>query len=179
MRKLHGDDSAGFEQALHARYEVIQIRHMGQNIVAEQKVRLTILGDDLVRAAASRESTPRCEYPCPAPLWRRSPPLDAEYRYTGSDKVLQQVAVVTGDLEDQTSRPKLKRSRINTLYLTCVLHPAVGIGGKVGVFVKDVGRRDIFFQLHQEAALTDPGVQGIERLHVIELMPFDVRLAQR
>jgi hypothetical protein len=38
---------------------------------------------------------------------------------------------------------------------------------------------DELLQLHQEAVLADVGVQRIERLHLVELLDGDVRLAQR
>ena len=39
--------------------------------------------------------------------------------------------------------------------------------------------RDELLQLHQEAVLADLRVQREKRLHVVELMGGDVRLAQR
>jgi hypothetical protein len=39
-----------------------------------------------------------------------------------------------------------------------MLHPAVCIGGKIGIFRKDVGGTHVFLQLNEKAALTDKHV---------------------
>ena len=39
MRKFHGDDTAGAEQDLHAPDEIVDVRNVRENVVAEQQVR--------------------------------------------------------------------------------------------------------------------------------------------
>ena len=57
--------------------------------------------------------------------------------------------------------------------------PAIGIRGKIRVLGEDIGGRDVLFQLHEKALLTHPGVQREERLHMVELVRFNMRLTQR
>src|SRR6266404_5443686 len=40
MRKFHRNDATRFQKNLHAANEVIYIRHLGQNVVAEKQIRL-------------------------------------------------------------------------------------------------------------------------------------------
>lgn len=78
---------------------------MGQYIVAEQEIRLAVLGHDLVGAAAAMKAHRGanalilCHF---GDIGRR---LDAEHGHALSHEMLQQVAVVARDLHDQTIGP--------------------------------------------------------------------------
>src|SRR5690606_18952265 len=61
-----------------------------------------------------------------------------------------------------------------------MLDPAVGVRREVWIVgTEDDVSRDVFFELHQKAALADVDYQRIERLHPVELVRGDLRLAER
>ena len=104
MRKLHRDRAALAEQYLHARHEIIEIRNVREHIVAEQQVRLAVLGRDLTSGLLAEEFDYRTN---PFSLGderdvRRG--LDAEHGYVARDEVLEQIAVVARDLHHATLR---------------------------------------------------------------------------
>jgi hypothetical protein len=59
-----------------------------------------------------------------------------------------------------------------------MLYPTVCIGGKIGIFRKDVGGTDIFMQLNEKALLTDKHVEWIEGFHLVQLVFADIAFAK-
>src|SRR5258708_16246689 len=59
-----------------------------------------------------------------------------------------------------------------------MFQPSVGIGGKIGVFGKDVLGTDILLQLHQITLLADLHMQRVKRLHRVEMIRRKIALAQ-
>src|SRR6266705_75388 len=55
MRELHGDHAMRRQQELHATDKIVDVRHMGQHVVAEQQVGPTVFGGDLCGALTSEE----------------------------------------------------------------------------------------------------------------------------
>ena len=162
------------------RDEVVDVGHVGQHVVAQQQVGLAVLARDLARAARGRRSGPWSGTPfstaASRDVGRR---LDAQHRHAARDEMLQQVAVVAGDLHHLAAGPSLQRLDRHLGVAPRMLDPAGRVGREVGVLGEDLLRRDELLQLHQEALVADVGVQRIERLHLVQLLGRDVRLAQR
>src|SRR5260370_41580107 len=59
-----------------------------------------------------------------------------------------------------------------------MFQPSVGIGGKIGVFGKDVLGTDLLLQLHQITLFAHLYMQRVKRLHRIELVSWKIALAQ-
>jgi hypothetical protein len=59
--------------------------------------------------------------------------FDAQARYAGSDRVLEQVTVIAGDFHHERLGTESKAVRGLLDEPLGVLHPAVGVGGKIRV----------------------------------------------
>jgi hypothetical protein len=93
--------------------------------------------------------------------------------------VLQQVAVVAGDLHDQARRIQAKARDRHVDVPPRVLDPGVRVRREVGVLAEDVLRRDELLELHEQARGAHADVERIEALHRPELLGRDVALTQR
>ena len=94
---------SGFSSSLHAGDEVVEVGHLGQHVVADQQVGAVPLaaraGSRARRAEELDERRrPRCSTRAFGDVGGR---LDAEHRNAVLDEVLQQVAVVARELDDQ------------------------------------------------------------------------------
>ncbi len=96
--------------------------------------------------------------------------LDTQARDLGGHRVLQQVAVVAGDLEHQAGSAELEALDHGVHVALGVLDPAVRVRAEIGVVGKDGLAAHVFVQLDQPALIADVGVERIERLHRIELV---------
>src|SRR5262245_30934741 len=54
--KLHRDHTALTQQHLEACHEIVQFRHMGEHVVADQQIGLTVLRGDVARGLLAEES---------------------------------------------------------------------------------------------------------------------------
>ncbi len=89
MRKLHRDNAALLQQQLHPLHEVIDVRNMGQHIVTEQQVGLTVFSSDRERCLLAEESHGRRDaflYRRPCDVGRG---LDTQARYACALEMLQ------------------------------------------------------------------------------------------
>ena len=113
----------------------------------------------------------------PRRCWRR---LDTQGPDPARDDVLQEVAVVAGDLDDEgvPSEAAAARRRRRRSRSACSTHES-RVGREVGVVAEDVLRRDVGGQLDEQAVRADPHVQRIERLGLVELLGGQVALARR
>ena len=179
VRKLHRDDAAGREQPLHAGDKVVEVRHVREDIVSQQKVGTTLLRRDRLRRAAAEEGHARRNSLGFGRVGDVGCRLDAEHRHAPGHEVLQQVAVVAGDLHHH-GRARQREALRNLLDIEAgMFDPACGKRRKVRVLGEDLVRRHVLLQLNQEARLANIGVQRVERLHQVQLIGGDVCLAQR
>ncbi len=101
MRKLQRNDAFGLQQQLQATNKVIEIRHLRQNIVTDQEVGLASCTDQFggKRRAeeihARRHALGDCRF---GHIGRR---FDAKDRNALRQKMLQQIAVIAGDLDHE------------------------------------------------------------------------------
>ncbi len=93
--------------------------------------------------------------------------------------MLQQVAVVAGDLRHEAARIQSEPLAHLHGVSAGMLHPAVGVGRQISVVREDLRRRDELLELDQKAVVADVRVERIERLHLIQLVRCDVGLTQR
>ena len=93
--------------------EVVEVGHVREHVVAEQQVGLRPARGELVARSRGRRSAPRVGMPCASrglgDVGRR---LDAEHRHAALDEVLQQVAVVAGDLDHLAARRRGRSASI-------------------------------------------------------------------
>ncbi len=145
-------------------------------VVEVGNVREHVVGDDQVGGRAPRDEVARrVSTPKNAHLGRDARRLgdlghvgrrlDTEHRDARGDEVLQQVAVVARDLDDEALRPEAEPRRSAPLgEPPGVLDPGVGVRREVGVVGEDLlGRHDVV-DLHQPARRAEAGAQRIPLL---------------
>ena len=99
------------------RDEVVEVRHVREHVVAEQQVGLAALGRQRARPLDAEELARASGCPSLGHRGDVRRRLDAEHRHAALHEVLQQVAVVGRDLDDQagsrrgrSARPSPRRS---------------------------------------------------------------------
>src|SRR5262245_39185159 len=100
MRELHGNDALRLEQDLHSLYEVIEVRNLGEYVVAEQEVGLLTVGLHLFSGVLAEELDQGGNAFSNGGLSHIGCGFDAEDGDASGDKVLKQVAVVASQLDD-------------------------------------------------------------------------------
>ena len=179
VRELHRDDTLRGQQGAQALHEVVDVRHVGQHVVAGDQVGLAVFGGNGAAGGFAEELHRGGHAALDGHLGHVGRRLHTQHRDARSDEVLQQVAVVAGDFHHLVLCTQVEALDGPVGVAPAVLHPARRVGAEVGVLAEDVLGGDELLQLHQEAVFADLGVQREERLHVVELMGCDVRLAQR
>ena len=179
VRELHRDHAALGEQDLHAADEVVEVGDVGEDVVAQQQVGLEVAGD-LPRGVDAEELHERAARPRSSAAARDvGGRLDAEHRDAALHEVLQEVAVVGGELHDLAGavepealdheRPRSARSA-----------PASSTSRReVGVVAEDLVRRLELLELHEHALAADPRVQRVERLHRVAAVGRQVGVRHR
>ena len=104
--------------------------------------------------------------------------LDAERRDAQLDDVLQQVAVVAGELDHEAVGVEAEAVDGGRHRVAGVRDPGVRVRREVGVLGEDLLGGDELLELDEQAALADAGVERIERLHRAEAVGGHVGLAQ-
>ena len=105
--------------------------------------------------------------------------LDAEAPDAEVAHVLQEVAVVAGDLDHEGVLGQAEPDDGGLHVALGVRHPGVGVGGEVRVVAEDVLAREVRRQLDQQARGADPHVERVEHLAPVELVGLEVALARR
>src|SRR5262245_4032581 len=101
VRKLQRDGACRLEQLPHASDEIIDVGNLRQHIVGHDQVRLLAFGRKLKGKPLAEEVDP-CRYPLlDSNLGDIGGGLDAEDRNAEWQEMLQQVAVVAGELDYQ------------------------------------------------------------------------------
>ena len=94
------------------------------------------------------------------------------------EEVLQQVAVVRGELDDEALGAEPETTGDHVGVDTGVLDPGVRVGREVRVLVEDLLGRDERRQLGEPAARADADVQREERLHRLDAVGGQEALAE-
>ena len=152
---------------------------MRQHVVGDEQVGAASVRGELARELAAEEPHDRRDAELARRLGDVRGRLDAERRDAALDEVLQQVAVVARDLDDQAVGAEAEALDRHRRRSACVRDPGVGVRREVGVLGEDVLRRHELLELHQQAVLADLRVERIERLHRVGAVGRHVALAQR
>jgi hypothetical protein len=137
-------------------------------------------------SAASSRAVSRPKKRCQrrdAPLLRRrgdvARRLDAEHRHAAALEVLQQVAVVAGDLDHLVALAEVEAlGHVFDVGLG-VAQPGVRIRREIGVVAEDLFRARCLGKLHQEAAAAHVGAQRVEGLRPRQVLLSEVGVRQR
>ena len=104
--------------------------------------------------------------------------LYPEGRDSTLNKVLKQITIVTGDLDNAVlaRQPELIDHLIDVA--TSVIQPGIRERRKVSVVGEDLLTSDVLLQLHEEAVLADPDSEWIKSFHSIELIGAEKTFTQ-
>jgi len=181
MRKLEGSDPPFFQKNLKACNKVVDIRHMSQDII----------GDDKVRSAALLPQAPRGLRAEKRDLGRNLPEVpgrpctirgwvNTETGNATLHEILQQIAIVAGDLD--YARRRIKRKALHRLIdeLACMPEPAFGHRRKIDILAVEMRFRPLeIIELDQPAGITDETSQWIEFLAERCLVGANERIRNR
>ena len=179
MRELERDDALRRQQMRHAGDEVVEVGHLRQHVVADDEVGGLAFGDEPLGEADAEELDQRRDVLLARDLGDVGGRLDAGDGHAERQEMLQQIAVVAGDLVDAALRAEIEARLDHLAIFARMLDPGGRVGREVGVLGEDMLGLDVFLELHEEAAVADQRMQRIERLHRIGLLGGQKTLAQR
>jgi hypothetical protein len=104
--------------------------------------------------------------------------LDPEHRYTSLDKILEEITVIAGHLDDLRALIQSEAVNDHRDIIFGMLEPVVGIRGEIGVLRENLFRTDELLKLNQETVSTDVNMKGVIRFHHIQMIFADVAFAQ-
>ena len=169
MGKFERDhDAFGLEQPHHAAGEVVEIGHLGEDVVADDQIGAPAVRRQLVGQRHAEELDHRLHALLAGGLGDVGRGLDPEGRHAERLEMLQQIAVIAGELDREAFRPEPEPLLDHRAIGPGVRDPGGRVGGEVGIFAEDALGADIFAELHQPAALAHQSMQRVERLHRIE-----------
>ena len=165
MRELDRDHALRRQQSLHAGGEIVEVGDVGEHVVRHQQVRLSALGHEARRELPAEELDHGLDPPPPGDFRDVRSRLDPKRRYAPLDEMLEQVAVVAGQLHHLAVRAQPEALDHRLHVIAGVGDPGIRIGGEVRVLREDLLRRHQLLELYQQALLADPNMQRIEGLH--------------
>ena len=93
--------------------------------------------------------------------------------------MLQQIAVIAAEFDDEAFRSEPEPALDHFAVAHGMRHPSRRIGGEIGVFGENVRRADEFRKLHQPAGMANPGVERVIALGRVELVLGEEALTER
>ncbi len=170
-RRLEDDGDAGDER--------VQIGHLREHVVAQHHVRDSSGGAKLACGSFVEERHHGFHAPLACRLGYVCRGLDAETGNPPFDEVLQEVAVVASELDDEAVLGQRRPLGDHRDVLFGVPQPSGGERGEVCVLRKDFFDSYVLGELHEETVPTYPHVQRVEGLHFVEPVRRQEALAQR
>src|SRR5258705_12468665 len=179
VRKLQRENSVGFQQQLEAFDEIIDVRHLRQYIVADNQVRRFSLARKFQRELRPEKTSQRGHPLFDGHFGHVCGRFDSEDRHSSFYEVLQEVTVVTCDLDDKTLRAQSESFGYLCRVLFAVLQPGIGIGREIKIIAENVFGAFEFLELHKEAFFADEDVKRIEHFSAIDLGSRGISLTER
>src|SRR5258708_25580395 len=94
--KLHGDDAGGFQENSHSSDKIVNVRNVGQYVIAKKQVGLLAFGHKFTRGVTIEELHERRNALLSGHFSHVSGRLDAKNRNLLLDEILKQIAVIAG-----------------------------------------------------------------------------------
>ena len=114
--------------------EGVEVRDLGKDIVAKNKVSLDAPFNQFARCLDAKELHQRRDAPLFGGTGNVRRRVDAEDRDPPLDKVLQQISVIAAELNDPARGPQAEPLGHRFDVAPRVIEPGVRIGGEIGVF---------------------------------------------
>ena len=179
MRELQRDHAFRREQPGHAGDEVVEVRDLGQHVVADDQIGAPALGDQRIGQGDAEEVDLRRDAFVDRDAGDVGGRLDAEHGHAERQEMLQQIAVIARKLDHQAVRAEAEPVLDHLAIGLGVRDPARGVGREVGVLAEDLLRAHVLLQLDQKAGPAHQRVQGEVGLHRVELARRQKALAER
>ena len=179
VRHLDRDGPLGLEQDAEALGEVAEARHVREHVVGGDQIGRDAPGPQRPRRVRPEEGDLGGHALLDGDLGDVLGRLDAEDRYAVGLEVLQEIAVVAGNLHHLGRRGQPEPRHHAVGVLPAVLQPGVGERREVGVVAEDVLGALELVELHEQAAITDVDVQRVERFLLVQVFGANERVRQR
>ena len=179
VRHLDRDGPLGLEQDAEALGEVAEARHVREHVVGGDQIGRDAPGPQRPRRVRAEEGDLGGHALLDGDLGDVLGRLDAEDRYAVGLEVLQEIAVVAGNLHHLGRRGQPEPRHHAVGVLPAVLQPGVGERREVGVVAEDVLGAFELVELHQQAAIADVDVQRVERFLLVQVFGANERVRQR
>jgi hypothetical protein len=178
VRKLEGRRAVVAEEHLHPGDEVVEVRNLGEDVVAEDEAGALAVVDEPLRAFATEELDQSRHTARLGGLGDVRGRVDSQDLYAGADEVLEEVAVVGGQLDDEVVCSQLQALADHLDVLPRMLDPCRGIRREVRVLREDLVWSDERLELDEVAPLAGEDAKREERLHVPRLVDSEEALAE-
>ena len=164
VRTLENDATAGAQEAREPGDEVIGGRRVGEDVVAENEIGLTIFGGETGGEVCAEEFDERFDAFLASDFSDVGGGFDAETGHAEADEILQQIAVIAGDLDDAAGRAEGEFLHVALCRGAGVPEQGVGEGREVEVIGEEIDGRGEVRDLKQPAACTDGDTERKARL---------------
>ena len=143
---------------------------MRKNIVGDDQVRMAVLGDDLSCHFGAEEGDACGHAPGGCGLRHIGGGLDAKDPLTEREKMLQEIAVIAAQLDDEIVGAKVE-ARSNHLAIALRMrHPTRRIRREIRVFREDMRRTYELGELHQPTGVANADMERVIALSHAELL---------
>ena len=126
--------------------------------MAAIKVGVAVLGDDLSRRFGVEEGGACGDALGASGLRHVGGGLDAKHALTQGKEMLQEIAVIAAEFDDEAVRLKIEPRLHPFAVAFRVRDPARRVGGEICVFGEDMRRAHKLWELHQPARIANPDV---------------------
>jgi hypothetical protein len=137
MRKLHRDDAVRFQEKFEATDEIIDVRHMREDVVAEKQIGLLSSARQLARQSLAEERSDCRDTLLDRDLGDIPGRLNSQDRDTLGLEVLQEVTIVARHFHDRRLPAQTEALRDLVDIGPGVGEPAVGVRREVSVLLEN------------------------------------------
>src|ERR1700758_2134400 len=101
MREFEGDDTVRLQKKLHSAHEIVKIRHLGKDIVADDEIGPQTFCHHLLCQRRAEEFDSRGDALLDSSFRHIGGRLYAKHRNTKRQEMLQQISVIAGKLDGE------------------------------------------------------------------------------
>src|SRR5579871_86079 len=179
MRELERCRAMWFEQKLKTADKVVQVGHVRKHVVGGHQVgRFPGSAEPARRLGAEKR-----DFGGNALVMRHLGDvrrrLDAEHADAALLEILQQIAVVTGDLDDQRSGIEPVAFNHAPGIVAAMVEPELRVRREVEVIVENICSGRELLHLHEQATFADVDVQRVRRLAAVDVVGAEQRIGER
>jgi hypothetical protein len=160
IRKFENDAAFGLQKGFEPGDEVVDVRGMGEDVVAEDEVGFFSGGGEFCGEVVAEEFDEGLDTFFAGDFGDVGGWFDAEAGDAGLREVLEEITVVAGDFDDMAVAVEREIADVTFDRFAGMTEQGVGDRGKIEVFGKKLGGRDEVSDLQEPAGLADSEAQG-------------------